>query len=201
MIEVDLIMQIHRLYDKTLLNISILKKDFYFENDTGEMSSKEENSMKAFIVLSHAEIENFLEQICLNVLEYQFEICLKEKKAGLILASLFMWSKDDKPNNYNDRINRSHNIISKYKSVVADNHGIKRQHIKKLLDPLGISIDNYSVDLLNDIEMLASHRNNIAHTNQKQIKHQLNFRDIILLVDRIMANIKIVVSNLDCLYR
>lgn len=49
--------------------------------------------------------------------------------------------------------------------------------------------------------MLASHRNNIAHTNQKQIKHQLNFRDIILLVDRIMANIKIVVSNLDCLYR
>lgn len=200
MIDDEFLSKLSKLYEQAFFNILILRSDFYFQNDTEVISSKEENFIKAYIVLSHAEIENLFEQLFLTILEYEFTTWLQNKKAGFILSSLFIWSHDEKRKNFKDVVNRSHHVFSQYKKIIADNHGIKKENIVKLLEPLGISIDILSDFLLNNLTTFALYRNKIAHTNRTQIRKDYNFNDIIILVDSIMYEIKIAINNWIKLY-
>jgi hypothetical protein len=143
-----------------------------------------ELQIRAYCVLAHAALEEYFENVAVNVLSE----CINQwKNSGKLQDSLIAISihylaqepKKDLPS-IKGAENQVHKFDSLLKGILAlaeawfkdyafqKNHGAGISYLKRLLQPVGIDISNNIIQLAS-LDFLVTRRGDVAHTFSKQI--------------------------------
>ncbi|WP_085023533.1 HEPN domain-containing protein [Anaerovibrio sp. JC8] len=176
-------------YEVLEKRINEIISNFYFEQEPTSMPTpKEQDMVRAMIVLCHAEFEDYIEQIARNLLEKGKEEWLSSNIANKNLAALFL---ETKPIETNDSIEtKAMKVISDYKHNIDGNHGIKQKDLKKLYKPLGYDMEIFDQAFLNELDSLGSQRGEVAHSSSSRTKKILDFNTEKEKIVRILNEIR-----------
>jgi len=133
-------------------------------NMSGNYSTKEIDLTRAYCLLSHAEIEAYLEDILLEVVRAIF-IFWKEDNSkipeiifNLACSAKIKMDKKELPTSL------VHIGMKSYEEIISKNHGIKEHNIDNIFTPIGYSIDKTLVTVLHNF---GDTRGDIAHQSFK----------------------------------
>lgn len=140
------------------------------ERVDGNYSKREQDLIRSFLLLTHAEIEAYLEDVAkTRVTKSLSDWNSSRIKSNCIKSVISFVGNDLKfdndvhSNNIQYRINKT---VAHYMSTVVDkNHGIKEKNILKVLLPLGIEINELDQTWLSVMESFGSARGLIAHSS------------------------------------
>lgn len=170
--------RISTLYTLSSQEVSTLIKEWGIEKlsssefiDTDTLGSSYRHKLAAFLVLSHAVIENFLEELCCHLIEHSFQ---RYKRDGYVDKTLLMFSLHQTPITHKfddsqwedqepialDQITRA--VIKFTKDIRDNNHGIKFKYLNKILRPVGLDL-NEAVRARFALQTLGELRGSVAH--------------------------------------
>ncbi len=145
---------------------SIETNYFPGENQTGNYSVKEQDDIRAYLFLVHAELEYYFEEIArIKSNEALQKWIYNHNYKSTILMSLACFNKTVLTTKIIRE--RLHLIIKSYHKLIDSNHGIKEQNILDILLPLGIYSEDIDVTWLNTISSFGSQRGNVAHQSAR----------------------------------
>lgn len=170
----------------------------------GNYTRKEQDLIKSFILLTHAEIEAYIEDIAKDKIQQAIRNwnltrnksnCLKSVLA--FVGSEINFDNDSNAKNLAHRINR---IISHYfNSIIDKNHGIKENNILKILLPLGIEINQFDLTWLSTMNSFGATRGLFAHSSNR-IHSNVDRNTVLTLVKTQILpeldNIDMIIKNL-----
>lgn len=140
-------------------------------NPTGDYTETEIDLTRSYILLVHAEVENYLEDIVSDKILNCFTLWFSSRKKSSCITSVLAFcgdkisfdTKRDTPEKKEKIEHRIEKNINYYKSIIFSNHGIKKSNILNLLLPIGI--ERYELDdtWLSIMENFGSNRGLIAH--------------------------------------
>jgi hypothetical protein len=163
-----------------------LRKNFLPRNwsPTGIYSERTHDHTRAYRVFAHAEIESFIENILLKVIDEKYTKWKTTKKPNyamicLLAASKLGWQDTEtvalglipiEPPKIKKDDESIHQFIDRafkqYQEIVDENHGIQKQNIKRLLMPLGIALTDLDETWLNNMNSFGGQRGFVAHTSR-----------------------------------
>lgn len=170
---------------------------------TGNYTKKEQDLIRSYVLLCHAEIEAFVEDKAKERMEKAHKSWRDSRKRSNCLKSVLAYTGNDIDfkndqnaiNNIEHRINRT---VGHYlNSVVSRNHGIKEKNIVNLLLPLGLEYNELDQTWLSIMDAFGATRGNIAH-NTSQVQ---NIIDRNTELNRIKNQILPELENIDDLIR
>lgn len=173
-----------------LLNqrIEALKVNFNIEVNDDNITPQQEDLVRAYRLLCHAEIEDYIEGLATKLLEDGVQIWNEKRVANYNIASLFICSEKIERNF--DITQKANQLFSNYRNIIKGNHGIKEENIKKIFVPLGYKIDDFDNVFISDISSFGTSRGQVAHTSAStQTQQALNFDDEKLKVDHIVEGL------------
>jgi hypothetical protein len=147
---------------------------------TGDYTIRWQDRIAAYVVMSHAEIESYLEECGKSVAREAKGKWDRQKEIGKPLLALLAFSglKLEPPppkvpllesNNHKPEIISIEGKIGKcysiYINIIRKNNGIKEENILSILMPIGIGIDDIRNELINDLNTLGIRRGDIVHTS------------------------------------
>lgn len=157
-------------------------------------TEREEDLIRAMVVLCHAEFEDYLEQLANRLIEEGKQKWLREGVANKNIASLFMNSEKMKPSTPEQPMTImtfSIKTITDFSNLVNNgNHGIKAKNIESIYVPLGYDIDDFDQDFLNELDAFGSERGRIAHTSCSKTKNTLDLQNEKDKINRVLLGIK-----------
>ena len=157
------------------LRIAQLKNTFIpKESPTGDYSAEEYDFIRAFRVLSHAEVENFVEDLA-DLLGSTLDGEVKNIRLGNSFSRSFA------------KIS-----VAKYKNQIGDNHGINSKNLIKLFGIFGFTeetFDKLDSKLLGQMNRFGKERGAVAHNGANRMVMQLNPIREVLFIDEIMGYI------------
>ncbi|WP_324674609.1 HEPN domain-containing protein [Bacillus velezensis] len=152
-----------------------------YEKSVIDLNPKELDMCRGYRVLCHAEVESYLEDRALELLNFSRSNWFQYKKISTSLLSLFAHYKFlDNPeiNGYEEVSERNNNrkymkLEEKIGKICADfkeekikmNHGLKQKNLINLLVPLGIDIFELDTAWLSTMDSFGSRRGETAHTS------------------------------------
>lgn len=160
------------------------------EEPLGEYSGEQLDEASAFILLAHAELENYLE--CLST-----EVCdalVERVKTNHYdeNTSVFLIRTADN--------SKQHKFIplevalegqGKHAFVVRGNNGIKETDYNKLFDSLGIDVEALNPDVLSESDAFGAKRGGIAHLGVRAgIQHNVNPFEERELMARLLVHLR-----------
>ena len=191
-----------RLLKAELLPADLEGSDFAvtYSQQSSEDLSHLSTKAKAFIALSHAEIEEYIENRATSIENNAINAWKSERKVGISLLSLMIFfptRKDKETTEFssnlpNDKlIKRLVEKLKDYKYLdceidkvndlfrdkVEKNHGIQSVKLFSLLIPLGLKIDVFDELWIQEVESLANDRGQIVHKSRHSISQPINPRD------------------------
>lgn len=130
--------------------------------------------LQSFILLAHAVIEQYLEELCLEVARDARTIFVREgviTKAlvGLITSQVLAEKSSGKGSKRigSDMAKNldvfSRDAFNSYTEVIKSNHGIKKDNLKSLFFPIGIDPLTVDLALANTLDAFGTTRGLIAH--------------------------------------
>lgn len=130
--------------------------------------------LQSFILLAHAVIEQYLEELCLEVARDARTIFVREgviTKAlvGLITSQVLAEKSSGKGSRRigSDMAKNldvfSRDAFNSYTEVIKSNHGIKKDNLKSLFFPIGIDPLTVDLALANTLDAFGTTRGLIAH--------------------------------------
>ena len=131
---------------------------------SGNYSKKEQDIIRAFLLLTHAEIEAYFEEICEEKVKRAFKNWkLNRTKSNVLISLVSFISLNNDFNNQSieERVNKSLTI---YCNALSKNHGIKEKNILSMLLPIGVELSEIDTTWLNTINSFGTSRGEIAHT-------------------------------------
>lgn len=157
-------------------------------DDTGTYSERKLDRARAYRILAHAEIEYYIENIVLDIVEDKYNEWLQAKKPSyvilcLVAASKIGWedieSEDGiieiepikikrEDESIHQMIERS---IKQYREIVKNNNGVKTRDIKRLIMPLGLALSDLDQTFINNLNSFGGQRGFIAHTSRLGVKN------------------------------
>ena len=184
-----------RLYE---LRCCFLPEEF---NDLGNYDRNELMMTSAYIILSHAEIESFIEDRARETASAAMKSWRDHKKVDCILIGLIghyakkiesgdphdTHQKNNRKIDVNDMIMQSLNIFLK---EINANNGIRESSIYKLLAPLGIGTESFDPTWIVDMDNYGRGRGEIAHISQRNYttKKQINPEEELKMVYSLVRN-------------
>ena len=138
---------------------------------TGSYDQREFDSTAAFLLMAHAEVEEFIEQRCLEVADAvvtKWSVDSRPRSALIALAA-FSHSQGDKALPTPDELGRSkiRDVLDEakrsYSHVVNQNNGVKAHDLLRLLIPIGIRESQISNKLVIDLNNFGATRGQLAH--------------------------------------
>lgn len=144
---------------------------------TGNYAAEVYDQTRAFIALTHAEIEAFIEEQALRIADAATMKWMKRRLPNRVIFGIYTiaygnWSGilAEKPDNLPAISNeksieaRLGSAFKQYKAAVSENHGIREHNLKLLLVPLsvrlGVDLDTTWIASMNSF---AQHRGQILH--------------------------------------
>ncbi|SFR85440.1 HEPN domain-containing protein [Maribacter stanieri] len=138
------------------------------EKITGNYTKKEKDLIRGYILLVHAEIEAYFEDIAKQVVSNaKSKWIATRQKSNCILSIIAFcsheinWENDPSKNDIKHRINRT---TGHYTNKLNSNHGIKSNNVKNILLPLGIEESQLDQTWLNTMDDFGAKRGSIAHS-------------------------------------
>lgn len=140
------------------------------ERVDGNYTKKEQDLIRSFVLLTHAEIEAYLEDVAkTRVTKSLSDWNTSRTKSNCIKSVVsfighdLKFENDANSNNIQYRVNKT---VAHYMNAVVDkNHGIKEKNILKVLLPLGIELNELDQTWLSVMESFGSTRGLIAHSS------------------------------------
>ena len=149
---------------------------------------------RGFVALVHAEIENYIEDRCLEIANQSVQPWNGQRITNRVIFSLHTvcytgWSElGGKPENLSVPTNqlsveaRLGDALGQYKKVVGENHGIKEDNLKWLLVPLSIRLKgDLDENWLTSMSNFGSLRGGIVHQAGK-VNNRPNPKDFLIIV-------------------
>ena len=161
-------------YDKLKKRILEIIENFSFTvNALEPPTEKQEDMVRAMIVLCHAEFEDYLENLAQNLLTVGEERWKTERVANKNIASLFLNSDERLPDMTVYSFSRK--MINQHRDWINyENHGIKRKNIENMYMPLGYNINDFNQDFLNELEAFGAERGKVAHLTFMKTRNVLD---------------------------
>lgn len=138
----------------------------------GNYTKEEQDKIKSYLLLIHAEIESFFEDRVHHKINLAFKNWRTKRQRSMILLSVMAFRDEEisyKPfKNYKDiesRLDKALNSFNHY--IKVKNHGIKEENILNLLLPLGIEENQIDSTWLATMESFGGLRGRIAHSSAK----------------------------------
>lgn len=169
------------LYEQLETHIASLEDQFIKNFLASETADPHEYDLpvRAYCVLSHAALEEYLEKVALYVMNQSVEAFIMEQKCNNTLLTLVSHYRlkldvDSDENTYETKAyDYLKPILDKAKSrlsdAVAKNQGFSIKYMRKLLVPVAVDIKQ-DVNLKNSIMQLAKQRGMFAH---KQVANKV----------------------------
>lgn len=147
-------------------------------NDPLESPENYKLDVRSFCVLAHAAFEEFIESLCLYVLneiEKNFSNKLQVSYSTLCLLHFKGTDKEPDDESWKDSdklFDRIKSQIDEIKSgfsnfIMQNNHGISLKYLKKLIIPLGIDLP-FDIKEITALGNLAQYRGAYAHTSYRK---------------------------------
>lgn len=158
-----------RRLQQLLSRLDFLEKNILpSEKIDGNYTKKEQDLIRSYILLSHAEIEAYLEDIVKNKIAKSLQSWNSSRRKSHCIKSVISFVGGDvsfeNDNNADKLQYRINKTISHYQRAFVDmNHGIKEKNILKILLPLGIEFDELDQTWLSTMDSFGSTRGLIAH--------------------------------------
>lgn len=152
----------------------------------GNYTKKEQDQTRAYLLLNHAEIEAYFEEIAENKVKRAFKSWKLNKTKSNVLLSLVSFHETKIADHGMDvRVNKT---LTSYIHGLRQNHGIKESNILSILLPIGIDIDEIDGTWLNTISSFGQNRGEIAHTSAT-VQQPLDPATIRTTIGQIMSEI------------
>jgi hypothetical protein len=144
------------------LAISLLPID----KDTQVFLKSEEDRMHAYVLLAHAELEEYLEELGRDVVLKAERLSGSNSCAPVISRLIYLKNKGTGKFNQAtpDAIATA---VKFYQDIVNANNGIKEPNVMALFMPLGLTHDDFNSTLMGNLNTFGRVRGGIAHTAQK----------------------------------
>lgn len=152
--------------------INQIEKHFNFQQSINGITPLQSDRLRGFILLCHAEFEDYFESVALRLLKEAEDKWDKNKIANYNLASLFIYH--EKITNSDPSVTKAKKIIADYRQTVKDNHGIKEHNIKQLFEPLGYKMDEFDATFISTLSSFGGMRGETAHTSAKKAQQSLD---------------------------
>ncbi len=193
-----------RRYNKLISRIRSLERNLLPNvKVSGNYTKKESDLIRGYVLLVHAEIESYFEDIAkLKVQNALAQWTDSGTKSDCLLAIMTFCSHEinwDSISNVNKvkfdfRVNR---VVSHFINKLGSNHGIKSTHLYKILLPVGVEEGELDNSWLNTMDSFGAQRGFIAHSTisaQNQI-------DLVTERNNINNNILPPIYDLDLLIK
>lgn len=172
------------------LRSNLLPSNF---DPTGNYSDAEYDRTRGFIILTHAEIEHFIENRCSDTIVSCQKKLFNHRTPSQALFALHVicfsdWNglikNKSLPNinskkNVNDRI---FSCIQQYNQILKDNNGIKINDLKKMLTPLSIRLEDLDDQWIDAMDTFGSQRGEVAHTSMGRVLKQPDPKEVWITV-------------------
>ena len=138
---------------------------------------------RAFLVLSHAEVESYLEGWAKEIARASEVVWASTAKmsapltylvatlASRVVVSDTLQGKKDTPTNFSDTATK---LFQGYYKRINDNNGIKERNFLRLFSPLGIPGTVLGTTLLPNLDTLGAIRGTHAHQSAKAVPSVLD---------------------------
>lgn len=140
---------------------------------------------RAFLVLSHAEIETFLEDWAKDIARAAEIVWSRQQRVTTPLAflianvadrvketnSLAAGSAKDSQQRFADIVSE---IFPAYYKRIKDNNGVKERNVLRLFDPIGVAGSAFGSTLLPALNSFGSARGEHAHYSRKAVTSVLD---------------------------
>ena len=146
---------------------------------TGNYTKTERDLIKSFLLLAHAEIEAYFEDIVTEKVKKALNKWTTERKRSACLNAVLAFSgnelsyENEKKVNSNNIVFRINRAVSHYLGLVNKNNGVKEKNILNLILPIGIELSELDNTWLSVMEAFGTTRGNIAH-NSSVVQQQLD---------------------------
>lgn len=159
--------------------------------------------LRSYRILSHAEIEYFIESIILLKIDKEKKKWGKNHSTTNCISNILAFIKIELPNtgshlseitSGNDFQFRVNKILNHYEEIIKHNNGIKEENVIPMLIPLGIDYLKINQTLLNNMSSFGVHRGGTAH-NSSRVQNLINPQDEINMVTQIIRDL----SDIDSL--
>lgn len=155
-----------------------------------EINTKNQDLIKSFILLCHAELENYFETICIKIISKSKALYDDKSIVTKPLFSLSIMSEknfDEKNKNFTTNQARLDKLYSNYFANIKNNNGIKEENLKKILPHIGIDMDSVDDVLLSQLTAYGVKRGQTAHSTKKVIR---GFKDEVASIDSLLKNLE-----------
>jgi len=161
-------------------------------------SPRSQYRLQSYRLLSHAEIEYYIEGIILHKLSIEKNKWKTHGKISNCLAYILAYSKVVLPSistrlteisNKNDIEFRMGTVLSEYERLVKRNNGIKEANVIPLLISIGVDYSKISQTLLNNLSSFGKNRGSTAH-NSSIVQQLINPSDEIEIVKQIIEELE-----------
>ncbi len=196
--------------------LNSLKDNFLPEHfdPVGDYNSKEIALATAYRVLAHAEIESYLEDRALEIVQKALALWNSEQRQTTItLLYLFAFTKVSVFSRQEERLNsipdnttangesriieemlqddfnqKLGKVFNSFRKQIKDNHGVRKRNILSLLLPIGINSNEIDVDWLNEIDDFGKKRGDFAHQSASRYTtiNPPNPEDELKLINRLV---------------
>lgn len=172
-----------RIADLALRMLPVVRDDLTY-------TEEEYDRVRAFIVLTHAEVESFIEHRVLGELNLRMRAWKEHKRPSGVLMGLLAFSGQSWPGPIEDlsaptigdrapswalrdlqrRLDAA--ITCANARIRVANHGVRSKDALAMLLPLGFDVSMVDPDLIRELDDFGSQRGQIAHTSARTVKSQ-----------------------------
>lgn len=187
-----------KIYRQLIVCEKELRKNLITKTVMSNSTSKtSQYRLRAYRLLTHAEIESYIENLILFKLDMEKSKWLQTKIIPNCIANLMAYNRNEFPNischlaeisTRNDVTFRITTIINSFELLVKRNNGIKEENIIPLVVPLGIDYQALSQTLLNNLSSFGQNRGNTAH-NSSKVQQLINPNDEIRMTTQIIQEL------------
>lgn len=129
----------------------------------------EEDRLQAYILLVHAEIEHFLEELGKEVVQSAVRASTPTSCRPLVSRLIYLKTKGTMEITRLDAA-LINSVTNFYEGVIEGNHGLKALHLMRLFMPLGLTHQDFDVVFLANMEAFGRKRGGIAHGGTRLIQ-------------------------------
>ena len=133
----------------------------------GNYTKKEQDDIRAYSLLTHAEIESYIETVSREKAQRALNKWLADRKfkSNILLSLACFIEQTGRIKNATTLENKMKLIAGSYNVIVNNNHGIKVENIHNLVLPIGVDESSLDNTLMNTLTSFGRTRGEYAHTS------------------------------------
>lgn len=162
-----------------------------------DYTQEEQDNTRAYLLLIHAEIESFLEDIAEDKAKKALNKWVSKRTKSNTLLSLASFTElnDGKLTDKYDLEERLKRTVSNFIARLKNNHGIKQDNIRSILLPIGFESSEIDQTWLLSMDSFGDKRGDIAHSSA-QVQQPLDPATMSSTVNQLLNELRIIDEKL-----